>query len=113
MLSVYGVIFHLFQEILTKKKQMAEAEVAEAETETSHSAPATSIFIARNYCCRKVMFSQACVKNYIHRGVCIPAVLWGQTPPPSTTGYDQQAGGMHPTGMHSCLICHHIFLLYR
>ena len=31
MLSVYGVIFHLFQEILIKKKQMAEAEVAEAE----------------------------------------------------------------------------------
>ena len=32
MLSVYGVIFHLIQEILTKKKkQMAEAEVAEAE----------------------------------------------------------------------------------
>ena len=29
MLSVYGVIFHLFQEKLTKK--MAEAEVAEAE----------------------------------------------------------------------------------
>ena len=24
-------------------------------------------------------------------------------PPPSTTGYDQQAGGTHPTGMHSCL----------
>ena len=31
MLSVYGVIFHLFQKILTKKKQMAEAELAEAE----------------------------------------------------------------------------------
>ena len=31
MLSVYGVIFHLFQEILTKKNQMAEAEVAKAE----------------------------------------------------------------------------------
>ena len=31
MLSVYGVMFHLFQEILTKKKQLAEAEVAEAE----------------------------------------------------------------------------------
>ena len=30
MLSVYGVIFHLFQEILTKK-QMAEAEEAEAD----------------------------------------------------------------------------------
>ena len=26
-----GLLFHLFQEILTKKKQMAEAEVAEAE----------------------------------------------------------------------------------
>ena len=25
------------------------------------------------------------------------------TPPPSdTTGYDQQVGSMHPTGMHSC-----------
>ena len=31
MLSVCGVIFYLFQEILTKKKQLAEAEVAEAE----------------------------------------------------------------------------------
>ena len=30
MLSVYGVIFHLFKEILTKN-QLAEAEVAEAE----------------------------------------------------------------------------------
>ena len=31
MSSVYGVIIHLFQEILTKKKQLAEAEVAEAQ----------------------------------------------------------------------------------
>ena len=30
MLSVYGVIFNLFQEILIKK-QLAEAQVAEAE----------------------------------------------------------------------------------
>ena len=27
----------------------------------------------------------------------------GQTPPPSTTGYGQQAGGTHPTGMHYCV----------
>ena len=25
-----------------------------------------------------------------------------QTPPPNTTGYGQQADGMHPTGMHTC-----------
>ena len=29
---------------------------------------------------------------------------WADPPPPpqSTTGYGQQAGGTHPTGMHSC-----------
>ena len=38
------------------------------------------------------------------RGVFIQGVLprGGGADPPSTTGYDQQAGGMHPTGMHSC-----------
>ena len=40
MLSVYGVIFDLFQEILTKK-QLTDAEVAEAEAgwgwDTDHS----------------------------------------------------------------------------
>ena len=25
-------------------------------------------------------------------------------PPSDTMGYDQQAGGMHSTGMHSCLV---------
>ena len=35
-------------------------------------------------------------------GVCIVGV--GQTPPSDTTGYGQRAGGMHPTGMHSCFI---------
>ena len=37
-------------------------------------------------------------------GVCLWG-LWGQTPRDAwdTTGYGQQAGGMHPTGMHSCL----------
>ena len=32
---------------------------------------------------------------------------WSDTPPgqtpPSTTGYSQQLGCMHPTGMHSCV----------
>ena len=29
----------------------------------------------------------------------------GQTPPvPNTTGYGQQAGGTHPTGMHTCFM---------
>ena len=40
MLSVYGAIFHLFKEILTKKNQLAEAglrqRLAEAETEIIH-----------------------------------------------------------------------------
>ena len=26
-------------------------------------------------------------------------------PPPSTTGYGQQAGGTHPIGLHSCFLC--------
>ena len=28
----------------------------------------------------------------------------GRTPPSDTMGYGQQAGGTHPTGMHSCCI---------
>ena len=57
--------------------------------------------------CGKVMFSQACVKNSVHRGVCILACT-GQIPPtqymlgympPAATAVD----GTHPTGMHSCL----------
>ena len=76
-----------------------------------------------NFCrpqrsCGKVMFSEACVKNSVHKGagggVC-PSVCWdtpgqihtpsplGQTPhwaniPPTATAAD----GTHPTGMHSC-----------
>ena len=31
---------------------------------------------------------------------------WADTPPAQCKlGYSQQAGGMHPTGMHSCLGC--------
>ena len=41
------------------------------------------------------------------RGVCIQwgVCIWGggRQTPWDTTWYDQQAGGTHPTGMHSCL----------
>ena len=38
-----------------------------------------TVVIARNSSWGKVMFSQACVKNYVHRG-CIPAFLWADIP---------------------------------
>ena len=53
------------------------------------------------------MFLHLCVSYSVHKGgVC----LWsGQTPPLGRhppfavhAGYGQQAGGTHPTGMHSC-----------
>ena len=64
----------------------------------------------------KVIFSVACIKNSVHRGVSA-SVHTGiphppeQTPPPDQAPpsavhagrYGQQAGGMHPTGMQSCL----------
>ena len=33
----------------------------------------------------------------------------GRPPPPSTTGYGQQAGGTRPTGMHTC----QLYFLWR
>ena len=39
---------------------------------------------------------------------CRPSLGWSDIPPRSTTGYDQQAGGTHPTGMHTCF---YIFLV--
>ena len=41
-------------------------------------------------------------------GVCIQVgsaskEAWAD--PPSTMGYNQQVGGTHPTGMHSCFTC--------
>ena len=41
-------------------------------------------------------------------GVCLPKMLWARmTSPPTSEGrpsrYDQQAGGTHPSGMHTCL----------
>ena len=50
------------------------------------------------------MFSQVSV----HKGGCLPQCMLGYTPPGQTPpaqcmlGYGQQAGGTHPTGMHSC-----------
>ena len=74
----------------------------------------------------KVIFSQACVKNSVHRrGVCLSA-CWDTTPPDQadtppdqadttprpgrsppgkqTPAYGLRAAGTHPTGMHSCLL---------
>ena len=67
------------------------------------------------------MFSQACVKNSVHRGcpgpglggsaqggvqaqakgMCIPACTEADPPPQQTA---TAADGMHPSGMHSCLL---------
>ena len=55
------------------------------------------------------MFSQACVKNSVHKGVYTPldthpppghTPALGRHPPPTATTAD----GTHPTGMHSCFI---------
>ena len=74
----------------------------------------------------KVIFSQACVKNSVHRaeGVCL-STCWdtppkpGRPPPPreqtppgpgrhppgkQTPAYGLRAAGTHPTGMHSCFV---------
>ena len=52
----------------------------------------------------KVIFSQVCVKNSVHmEGGCPPP--GADTPPRAVYAgrYGQQAGGTHPTGMHTCL----------
>ena len=57
------------------------------------------IVTTRKRSCRKVMFSQACVSHSVHR---LPAKA--EPPPPPT--YSQQAGSMHPNGMHLTI---HVF----
>ena len=54
---------------------------------------------------------RVCVSQHaLGRGVSIPACTgWGVClgeclPPADTKGYGQQAGGTHPTGMHSGLL---------
>ena len=54
--------------------------------------------------CWKVVFSQVCVKNSVHRVGCTPSPRRhprGNNPPPETA---TAADGTHPTGINSCLI---------
>ena len=58
----------------------------------------------------KVMFSETSVCHSVHRGggglPTHPPPMQtplGSPPPLDTMGYGQQAAGVHPTGMHSCL----------
>ena len=61
-----------------------------------------AIFTVRKRSCGKVMFSQACVKNSVHRRGCLPKCLlgytpWADTPPRADTPWaDPQ--GRHPPG---------------
>ena len=78
--------------------------------------PQCARFINVNYCrpqrsWGKVIFSEAYLKNSVHRGegvcpiACWDTPPWDQTPPPSTVHAErhrQQAGGTHPTGIQSC-----------
>ena len=50
----------------------------------------------RNSSCGKVMFSQACVKNSVHRRVCIPACTWVDTPHAYTLPDQTPPLGRHP-----------------
>ena len=77
-----------------------------------------AIVTVRNSNCRKVMFSQACVKNSVHGGGGVYQHALGQTPmplvrhphtpaqcmlgytPPAVTAAD----GTHPIGMHTCYL---------
>ena len=47
------------------------------------------IITVRNSSCGKVMFSQACVKNSVHRGACMAG------------GHAWWEGGMHGKGKHA------------
>ena len=80
--------------------------------------------------CGKVIFSQVCVKNSVHRGVSAsvhagihppgrhplgrhPPVdtPWTDTPQADTPWVDTPVG-THPTGMHSCISFVYLFLVY-
>ena len=70
------------------------------------------LITGRNEVGPRVIFSQACVKNSVHRGGVSVSVHAGIHPPRSrhptpgkqTAAYGQRAAGTHPTGMHSCMI---------
>ena len=74
----------------------------------------TMIIIARNGSCRKVMFSQVCVKNSVHRGgiyprgVCLGRVCPDPSGSASRRGVCIQGGlpgGLHPGGLHPRGVC--------
>ena len=58
------------------------------------------IFTVHKRSCRKVMFSQACVKISVHGGGVYPSMHWCRHPTPQQMA--TAADGMHPTGIHSC-----------
>ena len=61
------------------------------------------IFTVRNSSCRKVMFSQACVKNSVHRGGHTP---WRDR---QTDRQTETHPGQTPPGQtHTCLLDRHI-----
>ena len=71
------------------------------------NAPSARLITIPKRSCGKVMFSQACVKNSVHRGVHpLGRQPPGQTPPLGRHPLPRQtataANGTHPTGMHSC-----------
>ena len=64
------------------------------------------LITVRKRSCGRVMFSQACVKNSVHRGVSA-SVHAGIHHPSGQTA--TAADGTHPTGMHSCISAHFAF----
>ena len=69
------------------------------------------VITVRNSGCGKVMFSQACVKNSVHWGVCMGGCMSGGTccGGGDMCGMGHAADGTHPTGMHSCYILTSIY----
>ena len=69
-----------------------------------------SLFTIRKRSWGKVLFTQACVKNSVHRGGVYPSMPWGRQTPRQTPLLGQTlplktataVDGVHPTGMHSC-----------
>ena len=84
-----------------------------AATSCSISSYKENIFLpSANKVWGKVIFSVACVKNFVRGGSTWAGTPWqvihppGQVHPPQEQcmlgDNGQQAGGTHPTGMHSC-----------
>ena len=70
----------------------------------SHVMIVISLITIRHSSCGKVMFSQACVRNYVYRGWCPPPDRHppGEIRPKQAHETATAEDGTHPTGMHSC-----------